>query len=299
MARRKPWRERFAVHPFANTFPMLSGPARAELRDDIRKHGVREPIVLWLDNREIAASGDIEVSPGDGTWYLVDGRNRLDVATELGIDPPVKRIEAYRLMSGFSGKGVGKTRWVASVPDAEALIVSMNVHRRHLTTAQKKKAIKAYAAINPNASDRKIARAVGVSHTTVAKARNGARNGQSGQNTQPIERALAVVAEQPTLSNRAAAKAADVSEFTIRKARARLEAETPKRKQPAKQNRDPVARRLRRELAKFTDEQLANLEALEPGDISARALADYLATVNDSLAALKTAARHLNKKEQK
>jgi hypothetical protein len=293
--KRKSWRERFTVHPFADTFPMLAGPARAELRADIRKHGIREPIVLWLDNREIAASGDIEASPGEGDWYLVDGRNRLEIATELGIDPPIKRIEAYRLLTSF-GRKQATTRWEPSVTDPEALILSLNVHRRHLTAAQKRKATKAYTAIEPNASDRKIARAVGVSHPTVAKARTDASNGKTFQKTQPLERALAVVAEQPTLSNRAAAKAADVSEVTVRRARQRLEAETPKRKQPAKQNRDPVGRRLRRELVRFTDEQLANLEALEAGDVSRAVLEEYVATVNESLAALKAAARQLNRK---
>src|SRR5262245_31460341 len=102
MSKRIPWRDRFTVHPFADTFPMLAGPVRTDLLEDIRKHGVLEPIVLWLDNREIAASGDIDASPDDGDLYLIDGRNRLEIATELGLElgtHQVKWMEAYRLQS--------------------------------------------------------------------------------------------------------------------------------------------------------------------------------------------------------
>jgi hypothetical protein len=45
----------------------------------------------------------------------------------------------------------------------------------------------------PPASNRKVARATGVHHNTVADARTGAQNGKNFQNAQPLERALAVV----------------------------------------------------------------------------------------------------------
>lgn len=300
MARRQPWRERFTVHPFADTFPMLTGPARAELREDIRKHGVREPIVLWLDNREIAASGDINRSAGDGELYLIDGRNRLEIANELGIElgsHQVKWTQAYSLRSGFGGKQ--STRWVASDPDAEALILSLNVHRRHLTAAQKQKAIKTYATLNPHASDRKIARTVGVDHKTVAKARNGARSGDIPQNTQPRERATQAVLANPSLSNRELAQTADVSEYTVRQARKELSQEKPKRPTPAPkpQNaaRDFAIRRLRRELSKLTDDQLENLTHIDSSEVTAKALNGYAATVEETYEALQGQIARLSK----
>jgi hypothetical protein len=292
MARRQPWRERFIVHPFADTFPMLTGPARAELREDIRKHGVREPIVLWLDNREIAASGDINHSADDGELYLVDGRNRLEIANELGIElgsHQVKWTQAYSLRSGFGGKE--STRWVASDPDAEALIMSLNVHRRHLTPAQRRQAIRKYAALNPNASDRKIARTAGVDHKTVAKARQeGRQMGTLPQKTQPRERVKQAIAVNPSASTRETATAAAVSEATVRRTRKELGQEKPKRSTPAPKlqnaTRDFAIRRLRRELTKLTADQLENLTHIDSSEVSIKAISAYAATVEDTYAAL-------------
>jgi hypothetical protein len=301
MARHQPsWRERFKIHPFADTFPMLSGPARAELREDIRKHGVREPIVLWLDNREVAESGDINRSAGEGVEFLVDGRNRLEVADELGIEPPIKRMQAYRLTSRLGRKPTSNaTRWEASVPDVEALILSLNVHRRHLTAAQKTKAIEAYDAVDPMASDRKIARHAGVSPTFVGKVRNGTRNVHGGQKSTPRERAKQAVLANPSLSNVELAKTANVSEFTVRTARKDLGQPKPKRATPAPDPvRDPVLSRLARELTKLADEQVENLAHIDASEVSAKAVNTYAAKVDETYAALTTHIERLRKESR-
>jgi ParB-like chromosome segregation protein Spo0J len=303
MDKHTPWRERVKVHPFADTFPMLTGPARAGLREDIRKHGVREPIVLWLDNREIAASGNTDASPDEGELYLVDGRNRLAIAMELGLEPElqVRWTEAYRLRSGFGGKQ--STRWVAKDPDPEALIMSLNVHRRHLTAAQKQKAIKAYATLSPNASNRKIARTIGVSDKTVAKTRNGAPNAEIPQKTQPRERVKQAVLANPSLSNRELAKAADVSEATVRRARMELDQPSqPKRPKPAPKLqpvRDPVISRLNRELTKLAEEQVENLAHIDASEVSIKTMNAYAVKVDETHAALQAHIKRLTTKGKK
>jgi phage N-6-adenine-methyltransferase len=84
-------------HEYANLFPMLQGEALNALRDDIRQHGVREPIV-FLDDA------------------ILDGRNRYMCARDLGLEYP--RVQ-------FSGA------------DPLAFVISHNLHRRHLTESQR------------------------------------------------------------------------------------------------------------------------------------------------------------------
>lgn len=84
-------------HEYANLFPMLEGDALDRLREDIREHGVCEPIVF---------DGDV----------ILDGRNRYMCARELGIEYP--RVE-------FTGD------------NSLAFVISHNLHRRHLTESQR------------------------------------------------------------------------------------------------------------------------------------------------------------------
>lgn len=84
-------------HEYANLFPMLQGEALDALREDIREHGVREPVVFH-----------------DGA--ILDGRNRYMCARDLGIEYPC--VE-------FGGD------------DPLAFVISHNLHRRHLTESQR------------------------------------------------------------------------------------------------------------------------------------------------------------------
>jgi ParB family chromosome partitioning protein len=87
----------YNFHEYANLFPMLQGDALDGLREDIRQHGVREPVVFL-----------------DGA--ILDGRNRFVCATDLGIDFP---------SIDFSGD------------DPLSFVISHNLHRRHLTESQR------------------------------------------------------------------------------------------------------------------------------------------------------------------
>src|SRR5262249_56349463 len=55
--------------------------------------------------------------------------------------------------------------------EAEAWVISTNLHRRQLTTKQKQDLITQMVRKNPGLSDREIARQIGVSNSTVGAAR--------------------------------------------------------------------------------------------------------------------------------
>lgn len=84
-------------HDYAKLFPMLDDAARGRLIDDIREHGVIEPIVF--------------LGPA-----ILDGRNRYYAARELGIAYP--RVD-------YIGD------------DPLGFVIGRNLHRRHLTDKQR------------------------------------------------------------------------------------------------------------------------------------------------------------------
>lgn len=84
-------------HEYADLFPWIEGPAFEELKADIAKNGVIEPIVFL-----------------DGA--ILDGRNRYMAARALGIEYP--RVE-------YSGN------------DPLGFVISVNLKRRHLTESQR------------------------------------------------------------------------------------------------------------------------------------------------------------------
>ncbi len=88
----------YPIHPAAELFPMMSETEFAAMKEDIRLHGQNDDVLIW-----------------DGT--LLDGRNRLRACVELGIEPGWAEIP----------KTIDPVAWV----------LSHNLHRRHLTTAQR------------------------------------------------------------------------------------------------------------------------------------------------------------------
>ncbi|MEJ7591130.1 MAG: hypothetical protein WKF77_06240 [Planctomycetaceae bacterium] len=88
------------IHPYANLFPMQSDEEIQALADDISKHGLRQLIVIDEDE------------------MILDGRNRSLACVIAQVKPTYEP---------FVGNDAAKL----------AYVVSVNVHRRHLTTAQR------------------------------------------------------------------------------------------------------------------------------------------------------------------
>jgi len=99
------------IHEYASLFPMCSEAEIQELAADIKQNGLRQPIVIDADEK------------------ILDGRNRAAACKIAGVDPT---YEPY----------VGT--------DAEKLsyVCSVNIHRRHLSTAQRAEIAAKIATMN-------------------------------------------------------------------------------------------------------------------------------------------------------
>ncbi len=87
----------YDAHPAADALPNMSDAEYHQLKDDIRANGLREPIVLY-------------------EGLILDGRHRCQACLELGIEPRFRHHDGS---------------------DPVAFVVSMNLCRRHLGTAQR------------------------------------------------------------------------------------------------------------------------------------------------------------------
>jgi ParB-like chromosome segregation protein Spo0J len=88
---------KYEIHPLAQIFPDIEGPAFDALVEDIKERGLQEPICLF-ENK------------------ILDGKNRAKACEQLGRDP---------LIRTFAGT------------DPVAFVLSVNLHRRHLNESQR------------------------------------------------------------------------------------------------------------------------------------------------------------------
>jgi flagellin-specific chaperone FliS len=185
------WRDHLAVHPAADEFPLLSESELKELAEDIRKNGLQQPIIL---SGELLFH-EVNKRTGDYLSYLVDGRNRLDALALLGWLKPARsrknreslkscdifvKVEPFEinLKARPSTLTIGDKwhpleRHHFDQPDeVYSFVLSLNVHRRHLTAEKKRDLIAKLLKANPEQSNRTIAKQVKADHHKVAKVRH-------------------------------------------------------------------------------------------------------------------------------
>jgi ParB-like chromosome segregation protein Spo0J len=131
----------FIAHPLANMFPMIEGSAFDELKRDIAAQGILEPIRLYQG-------------------MILDGRNRYAAAKACGHQFSLDDF----------------VQWEGTVAEAEAWVISTNLHRRHLSAKQKQEMVRDRIRKTPEMSNRQIAKLLGVSHTMVADERERTLN---------------------------------------------------------------------------------------------------------------------------
>jgi ParB-like chromosome segregation protein Spo0J len=122
--------------PFADLLPPLKPDERAALLQDIRQRGVAVAVVV------------------DELNAVLDGHNRLEIASELGLPGvPVKVV---------TGLGDDEKR---------ALALDLNLHRRHLSREEVRQVLEHRLKADPAQSDRIVAKEVRVDHKTVGAVR--------------------------------------------------------------------------------------------------------------------------------
>ncbi|MFB4265365.1 DUF5131 family protein [Nonomuraea sp. GTA35] len=189
----------FEVHPFADAFPLIDGDEFAELVDDIKRQGLRQPIVLNHDRT-----------------MLIDGRNRFRACMESGVDPVFEVLpERYT---------------EAMILD---YIVSTNIERRHLNAGQK-----ALVALEYEKAVADAVKAGEAERKSTAVGDNSSRNGNAPYNLTPADlpesppkpltagqRAIAALAMEPQIrrereSRERAAKVVGASGRAVQQAKA-------------------------------------------------------------------------------
>jgi hypothetical protein len=164
------WRDILEVHPAAELFPLMAPDELMALAEDIKKNGLNEPIVFWTDadypliEKTRSKSRLLE----NYDWQVIDGRNRLNALELLDREIPQPRghigDDWMFADEGFSIK-------FRDEADPYDYVISANIHRRHLTAAQKSELIEALLKAKPERSDRATAKIAQVDHKTVAAKR--------------------------------------------------------------------------------------------------------------------------------
>ncbi|ACT47145.1 MT-A70 family methyltransferase [Methylotenera mobilis] len=136
------------IHPIANLFPEMSELQFDELKQDIAQNGLQMPILMYGGK-------------------VVDGRHRLRACSALGVTPKFAELEA------------------ANDKSAEQSVISINLHRRHLTEGQKAiiaaRLTNSFVGANQHTagavSQRKVAEELGISVDSVQRGKKVLNNG--------------------------------------------------------------------------------------------------------------------------
>ncbi|MBX9676310.1 MAG: ParB N-terminal domain-containing protein [Methylotenera sp.] len=136
------------IHPIANLFPEMSESQFEELKQDIAQNGLQMPILMYGGK-------------------VVDGRHRLRACSALGIIPKFAELEA------------------ANDKSVEQSVISINLHRRHLTESQKAiigaRLSNSFIGANQHTagavSQRKVAEELGISVDSVQRGKKVLNNG--------------------------------------------------------------------------------------------------------------------------
>jgi hypothetical protein len=163
MAKVKSWRDWLKVHPAADLFPLMSQAEQLALGEDIKQHGLKQPVILW--------------SPDETQHqvFVLDGRNRLDAMQAVGMEvirkgKPGELVVHFRSLFGKNDSN-SSLDGASIQADPYQFVISTNLHRRHLSAEQRRDLIQKLLKAAPTRSNRQIAQLAKTTHPTVAKVR--------------------------------------------------------------------------------------------------------------------------------
>jgi len=125
---------RCVPHPFSAMFPQITAEDFDKLVDDIKKNGLLQPIVVYQDK-------------------ILDGNNRYCACLQAKAKPRCMELVE------------------ASDAQAQAFVISANIHRRHLSCEQRAAIIAMLLKADPTKSNRQIGEQTKTSHHTVGAVR--------------------------------------------------------------------------------------------------------------------------------
>lgn len=139
--------QNIAFHEIANLFELVHGKDFVDLKEDIKKNGVHQPIVMYED-------------------MILDGRNRFRACQETGVSPD---------FVDYQGE------------DPVGYVISLNLHRRHMNESQRAMAAAKLATLTvgrpgkaanlPDLSSSEAANKLHVSERSVRTAKSVHNNG--------------------------------------------------------------------------------------------------------------------------
>ena len=190
------WRDLVKVHPAADDYPMMSDAELDALGENIKAHGLRSGIAIWIEGAEPPARRRRAAEPPTKHW-LIDGRNRLEAAWRTFTDPEERDEIINAMLDGGIGDGVygrhiaapvilyekrdapligedgmttGEYGLVVDV-DPYAYAESANLHRRHLDIEDRKRIAADLLRAQPERSNREVAKMAKLSRPVVGEIR--------------------------------------------------------------------------------------------------------------------------------
>jgi ParB-like chromosome segregation protein Spo0J len=153
-------------HPYAGLMLMMSEEERArQLAADIKRNGLQVRIDLF-------------------EGMILDGRNRYRALKSLGIVPAEEHFKPF----------------TGTKAEAEAYVISTNLHRRQLNNKQKQEFAQAMIAKYPNESDRALGRLTSLSKNTIAAAREAMNNSPERRKADAFAKAWSNLSDEQQVS---------------------------------------------------------------------------------------------------
>lgn len=178
----------YEFHEAADLFPMMGQAELEELARDIKDRGLMEPIRLFQGK-------------------IIDGRNRYRACKLAGAKPLFRDMGNMKVNGG---KQVLTDAGTYCTPTE--FVLSLNLHRRHLTAEQKREVIAKVLKSDPKKSNRKVATEVKADDKTVASVRRELEataeiphldrtEGQDGRE-RPVKKPTAAAPKSPAWTKR-------------------------------------------------------------------------------------------------